>query len=519
MRPHSEFIFSLKTLPPFTKEYSDALAATFLALLSTLTRSKIFIFIIMVFVALGASGNIDHILINAANMNAQHSRYAMDSSFLMGSVMNGGVLYRAVIILGAILIVSYLMDCSRLKVGWVFKSSVATILMFSVFLNLFNMYGTNPLYKKWLQSNFVVENIIYAAESLIPLKATARQKRFVPPKELTEEIESTFYQSDYSGSPIVKYPTPDERPNIIVIAVEGMSRQHLYSGYTPFLDELGSQGLLYDNFITNQRITTNGMYTLWCGDYPNLISLDTKSEVLEARGEIAQCLPAQLKMNGYSTYFIQSANIDYMDKDKLAEAVGIDNIYGAENMPIRNSNNGWGVSDKDLFDSTSLLLDELEGIETSFFITMLNIGTHHPYPNLPQEYVKRFNDHSKAAFFNVDLLIKQFFGKLAEKNLLNNTVVVITSDESAFNNSSNKLPEGYLPNSNGLLVVHTPKRVHKRIKAPFSQRDLFFSFSDYLGSPTYAVGKSIFRDYQNFSPQIFSNVFTNSISCGRRTIF
>jgi len=324
--------------------------------------------------------------------------------------------------------------------------------------------------------------------------------------EINNILDEHFVEKE-KGTPLIQKASA--KHNVIILTIEGMSYKDLYSGYTPFMDSIGEKNILYNRFVSHQRITTNGMYSIWCGDYPNLMTTDTKSEVLGAQNSFSPCLPQILKDNGYSTYFMQAAHSEYMNKDKLARAIGIDHIYGAENLPVeKNINNAWGLKDEDFFKASTNIIKNIAQENKPFFITMLNISTHHPFLDAPNEYLVKFQDRRKAGFYYVDTLIEQFFKDLKDQGLFKDTIILITADESSYENKLKKLPDGYLPLNHGILIVQTPNQDNLKVNQIAGQKDIQSGILDYLSLANEENNqRSLFRSYDTFKAIAFSNAF------------
>src|SRR5690606_25173926 len=90
-----------------------------------------------------------------------------------------------------------------------------------------------------------------------------------------------------------------------------------------------------------------------------------------------------------------------------------------------------------------------------------------------------------------------FLNELAAKGLDDDTLIIVTSDESRALFSP---PESInsLSHHWGPLVIMTPEKDQALVDEKFVQSDIPLSMSDYLGVKDAAVyfnGRSIFRDY------------------------
>lgn len=442
------------------------------------------------------AGNSEHISFNSANVDLGLMRYGMQQNFIFGSVLTSSVL-KYFIIYGALFGVFFILA------GFIARETrVATYAPAFFLIALFLLLPLNRLYPGWIQANLIeenIQNILFKGHS---------KKIATPDTALSETLKELYYSTDLSGRPVAPYR---QKPNIILVVVEALSEAHMQAGYTPYLKQLSEQNLYYPNFISTQRLTTNGIYTLWCGDYPNLLSMDTKSEVLLQQGFPDSCLPEILQQHGYATYFFQSAYIDYMDKNLLAKASGIELASGAETLG-KGKLNGWGISDGQLFEATLNQLDAISKNPKPFFLTLLTVGTHHPYPGLPEAASRKYSNQTEAAFRYTDHLLQSFISALEKKGLLKNSLVLITNDESGFPLKPEQVPGGLLHGNHGFLIALTPQADKGVMTSFYSQRDILLSMLDYAGIPPGegAYGRSIFRVYDTFRPMAFSNLYSRN---------
>ena len=92
----------------------------------------------------------------------------------------------------------------------------------------------------------------------------------------------------------------------------------------PNLSRIADTGFVLPNFVSHGVGTIGGLYSLYCGDYSQTL---TNSESIKPfllldlpPEKIPQCLPQKLRQAGYSTAYLQAADLRYMKKsDFFAE--------------------------------------------------------------------------------------------------------------------------------------------------------------------------------------------------------
>lgn len=127
-------------------------------------------------------------------------------------------------------------------------------------------------------------------------------------------------------------------------------------------------------------------------------------------------------------------------------------------------------------------------------LTLLTVGTHQPYA-VPDEIVARYPDRRAATVDQLDQALGRFIEDLRADGVLEDTLVVIASDES------HGAEIGDWTSSWGMGMVLAPEgEALPRLKpGGYGLVDTEISILDYLGLPVpeEVVGRSFFRDYTN----------------------
>lgn len=312
-------------------------------------------------------------------------------------------------------------------------------------------------------------------------------------------------ERDLSGTPIIDL---DPRPrNVLLIILEGVSgafvpslRQHhgASSPVTmPALDRVAARGLAYPSFIATQRQTNRGEYAILCADSPTLISAEAKMTRLADAGRPG-CLPEVLRAAGFTTIYLQASPLPFMLKDRFMPRIGFDRVMGNASIERAYNRNHWGVDDRAFFEAALELIDELQHGERPWFLTLLTVGTHHRY-NVPPDFSGDAEPGTTAwAFEYLDRAVAELVTGLEGAGVLDNTLVLFTSDESqamevGASDARNALTQGW-----GFLVALTPSGRTGTVPEMFAQPDIALSILDALGladtAPT-MPGRSVFRHY------------------------
>jgi phosphoglycerol transferase MdoB-like AlkP superfamily enzyme len=459
--------------------------------LQRLYRRKFAYYPAWVLWVLAISLNAEHITVNAANANHSFIHLALTEEFILGSVFSFKSLYTFLVCLG--FSVPFSLAYSRYSP--IRTKNIVQFAVISLFVLCVIFIPASRLYPYWMQMNLIEEN----AKNLL-----YNQNYYFTDTAVDKAILQKFVDQDLSGKPIVQYP--DKKPNVLLIMVEGLGYDTVKSGKVPALKKLSERNLSYENFIGLQRQTNRGVYSLICGDYPNFLTKEAKSDYVGMYGSLKKCLPEVLGLNGYHTVFMQSADLGYMKKDLFAEAAGFDEIIGSNDYKEFYSKRRWGVDDRTLYVNAYKKIEKLASGPKPWFLTLLTSGTHHPY-NIPGISVPT----PAQALTYADDSLEEFLDDLSSSGVFKDTLVIITSDESLFSPEKGMLGElggNHLP-----MVVLSPEIPGAMAqKEVFTQADILLSIVDYLNlAPREHTGRSIFRTYKDARNFIFGNVYSAKI--------
>jgi len=434
--------------------------------------------------------NLEHLRVNGAHLDISFWQYALTPEFAFGSIFTSSLITWVLVMC----LVSYAIILSTAKLTRAINKKnlhlsgkpimlitlvgVLVLLLFPAHARI-NWQGTNP----------IEQNALSSFESL-----------FAPSK--LQAAYHTIHPQDLSGS---RYVTPAPRANVLMVMIESLSYKHLQEGLMPKLKQLAAKNLSFSNFIANQRQTNRGLYSSLCGRYPNLNNSAVKSDFYLVKKPIYACLPKILSDNGYNTVFMQSADLGFMSKDRFARNIGFSEIIGENDIDVSNYRTRWGVDDKTLYQNALIKLEELNESGKPWFTTLLTSGTHHPF--LVPEGKGTFQEALAYADFSLEYLLEE----LKKRNILDNTLVLITSDEANASGTgfvSNPLWDNWAP----MVVLAPGNNGNIAESGVFTLADLPISILDFveIDSPTDLGGRSLFRKYSEKRPVFFGNVYTKT---------
>jgi arylsulfatase A-like enzyme len=364
-------------------------------------------------------------------------------------------------------------------------------------------------YDEWRQRHAIPANLL-----ILPASAG------VGPASISAEVRDVF-RGNLRGERWAG-PLPD-RPNVLLIMIEAASGAHLpsvaaaqgvQSAITmPKLDALAQRHILFTRVISHQRQTNRGEYGILCGDFPKLLTDQSKMSE-QVYGAARRCLPAVLRDQGYATAYMQSAPLGFMLKDQFMKKAGFEALVGDPWFERSYARTDWGVDDKAFFEQSLGRVVELHEARRPFFATLLTVGTHHPFTFPDSAVWEGARSRQERAFRWADDALAEFLAQLEERGVLRDTVVIITSDESTGLVESASATQRLLSQSWSFVVVMMPEPEAKRINTLYAHVDTALSVTDLLGMERQArrfTGRSWFREYTAPRHLFAGNTYARSV--------
>lgn len=308
------------------------------------------------------------------------------------------------------------------------------------------------------------------------------------------------------------------RKNVLLVILESVSGSYLPTATAahgrepvnrmPNLDGAFARNIGYATFFTHNRRTNRGLYSLLCGEMPRLTAGMPKMTVAATR-PWQRCLPEILRDEGYRTVYLQSAPLAFMLKDRFMPVAGFDETLGHDWFEDGYLRTLWGVDDMTFFEQAVRKIEELRGSGEPWFLTLLTVGSHHPFV-IPESFEAPFQTKFRRAFAYLDVSVGKFLRAIERSGLRDDTLVIFTTDESA--GDVGKVADrtaGVLSQNWGYAVWMTPERTQGLVTEPFAQSDMALSVVDYLGLGDEAeglAGRSLLRRYERGRRIYYGNV-------------
>ena len=300
--------------------------------------------------------------------------------------------------------------------------------------------------------------------------------------EALESDKKLQQKTNFFHQQITSRPT-ENNPNVLLIMIEGLSGGYFpeVSRYhdlkpTVTLEDLektlkNKDFRIYFNTLSMERQTDRGTYAIICGRYPDFRRASDKMVNVAEGRTTPDCLPGKLRDNGYYTAYWQAAPIEFMQKDKFMPKAGFIDVTGAEEFESQEIIEGWGPPDPQYFRNITERLSDLNQQTSPWFVTLLNVGTHHPFDigedaekelesgtdsgNPEDEGLIEPQEARRQAMKVMEKTLGTFLEELETNGVLDNTLVILTSDESGgfVREDHETMP---LNNNVGVLAIRPP---------------------------------------------------------------
>ncbi len=437
--------------------------------------------------------NLEHVINNNANQNFIFIKFLFDPTFLKGSGITKRFFIRLAFISISLVLISFL----RISIlPW----QNASFLLIGSLITFF--IPQSSILPGWSQENWVffnLKNLIWLNKQTTPKLHKREDVSFSKEKlHAADEKYKSFRPLELGKG---KWLNQTQKRNVLLIVIEGLGEIHFKNGWLPKLSKRRAENIRSQTFINHQRNTNRGMYSLYTGKHPNLMNQMAKPDLVAQYGKMDTGVASVLVENGYQTVFLQGAPTKFMCKDRFMPELGFQEVIGEEHFPQVVPRIKWGVDDNQLYKQAEVKIQELQDSAHPWFLSLLTVATHHPI-QASNKILKNLEDGFRYADEELDY----FLEKLIQHGVLENTVVFITSDESA-GDSSHILSE-----SLGSMTILTPEKHCLALETPFCQSDVAFSLCDYLDIVEHPfLGRSLFRYYDLDRPLYFASIFQQKV--------
>jgi len=299
--------------------------------------------------------------------------------------------------------------------------------------------------------------------------------------------------------------------NVVVIIMESFSKEYIGSlnnneGYTPFLDSLISQSLVFDNAFANGKKSMEGIPAV----VASIPAWMTEPFITSNYGSNRiNSLASVLKKEGYKTSFFHGGVNGTMGFNSFAKLAGFDDYYGKNEYNNDADYDGnWGIWDEPFF---QYFAKQLNQMQQPFFSAFFSLSSHHPFL-VPEKYKSMFKDGpleiDKSVRYS-DYALRKFFETASKMPWFDNTLFIITADHTGISSDqvySNRVGMYRIP-----IVFYKKDSDFKGVDHTLIQQiDIMPSILDYLNynEPFFAYGESAFKnDKKRFTVNYIDGVY------------
>jgi phosphoglycerol transferase MdoB-like AlkP superfamily enzyme len=302
-----------------------------------------------------------------------------------------------------------------------------------------------------------------------------------------ENLRALARQLATDGASLVRSVQADPRGlgrlNVVVLVCESLGAEFsaAFGGsrdWTPELDRLAGQGLMFPNMYASGTRTVRGLEAITT----SLPPIPTVSILHRPGGDHVANWGGIMREHGYRTSFLYGGYGDFDDMNRFFAGNGFEVLDRTDIRRPTRFENIWGVSDEDLYDLTLEHLDEVAASGAPFFTIVMNTSNHKPYTfreGVPGVRAKGGGRESGVRY--ADFAIGYFMREAARHAWFDDTLFVIVADHGARLYGRAEIPVASyrIP-----LVLYSPQHLERgAVEALTTQIDIAPTVLGLLGLP------------------------------------
>ncbi len=326
---------------------------------------------------------------------------------------------------------------------------------------------------------------------------TVSKKPFVVPQYFTdrEEMLSYFNPVHMSSDSIA-----GQRKNVVILILESFGTEYFgifnkdldggkYKGYTPFLDSLVQESLIFEQSFANGRGSIDGM--------PSVLSSIPKAVesffLTPASLNDITSVAGELRKDGYYTAFFHGAFNGSMGFMAFARTAGFQDYFGrTEYNNDKDFDGHWAIWDEEFL---QYYANEMSKMKEPFCTSVFTASSHHPF-RLPDRYDGVFPEGPKPIHRTIayaDHAVRRFFETASRQPWFKNTIFVLTADHT--NAPSYDVYNTEVGTFRVPVIFYTPDGSLKGVRPGIAQQiDIMPTVLNYVGykKPYVAFGCDLF---------------------------
>lgn len=269
--------------------------------------------------------------------------------------------------------------------------------------------------------------------------------------------------------------------NLILIQLESMNNFVINrtiddTEITPFLNQL----IRNDSFYFDRYYQTSGTGRTADAEFSTLNSSYVKAGQIahqEHTDKTLYALPQALTDVGYEAWAFHGYEPSFWNRENIYPTLGFSRFYSQDDF-VLDEMIGWGLGDRSFYRQSAEILEEAD---TPFFAFLISLTCHYPF-FIPQIFktssfsteehddseirAERIFAHYFHAAQYADYAVMEFFEYLKEKNLYDNSIIVLYGDHYGINKQNEQYEQlmtdylgreyGYEDMLNIPLIIHIP---------------------------------------------------------------
>jgi len=318
-----------------------------------------------------------------------------------------------------------------------------------------------------------------------------------------DEAELDKLYTPYHYPNLVQPPVAEGK-NVVIFVLESFSREHSQylaphlnpqGGYTPFLDSLMQEGLVFTNAFANGMKSIEALPSI----LSSIPSYRTPFALLPQSLTELEAFPSILAKQGYGTHFFCGASANQMGFEAFCNLCGIEQFHNREDYeklhPGRNDANVWGIWDMPFL---QYVAEELNRQQSPFFTAIFTLSSHHPY-DLPKEYVGKMPEGRslvQPCVAYTDLSLRKFFETASKMPWYENTLFIFVADHVSPQMAAEETRTAK-GNTAIIYFMYTPDHsVKGRYEHVTQQLDIMPTTLGLMGygKPYFAFGRDVFNE-------------------------
>lgn len=236
--------------------------------------------------------------------------------------------------------------------------------------------------------------------------------------------------------------------NVLLILQESSYNKHssLFGApdeTQPLLTQYRDRMEVFPNFFSSFASSIHARFATFTGLYP---ICDFNAFTLNRVG--VKSIFEVMHENAYACMMFYSSYADYTGFRDFLKNRGLDALYDADTMPGERKTEriSWGLREEETLGAIQMQIRKQARLTQPFFLTYIPAAPHYPYDKVPEQFHKhtagRYGDYTPFylnELLYMDWIVASILDELKATDLLDRTLVVITSDHGEMLGGEDKL--------------------------------------------------------------------------------